>query len=72
MHTANNSCSINTPKPNNITAHLSETLTYLHRFASVQSESEALSASNTVGYTRTNVIGSRTSFVIASDRSSLH
>jgi len=31
-------------KPNNITAHLSETLTYLHRFTSVNSESEVLCA----------------------------
>jgi len=29
MHTANNSYSIKTPKPNNITAHLPQTLTYL-------------------------------------------
>jgi hypothetical protein len=29
-------------------------------------------AHNTVGYARTNVIGSRTSFVIASLRSSIH
>jgi len=35
VHTANNSYNINTTKPNNITAHLSETLTYLHRFASL-------------------------------------
>ena len=72
MHTANNSCIINNPKPNNITAHLSETLTYLHRFPYVHSESEVLSASNTVGYTRTKVTIPRTSFVIASDRSTIH
>jgi len=41
VHTANNSYGINTPKPNKITAHLSETHCYLHRFASVHSESEA-------------------------------
>jgi len=35
----NNSYTIYTPKPNKITAHLSEILTYLHRFASVHSES---------------------------------
>jgi hypothetical protein len=73
MHTANNSYGIiNTPKPNNLTTHLSETLTYLHRFTYVHSESEALSASNTVGYAGTNVICCRTSFVIAPYRSSVH
>jgi len=72
VYRAKNSYGITALKPNNITAHLSETLTYLHRFPYVHSESEALSASNTVGYTGTNVIGSRTSFVIASDGSTIH
>jgi hypothetical protein len=44
MHTGNNSYGIITPKPNNITVHLPETRTYLHRFAFVHSESETLSA----------------------------
>jgi len=44
MPTSNNSYGINTPKPNNITAHLSETLTYLQRFTSAHLESEAWSA----------------------------
>ena len=37
------------PKPNKITAHLLETLIYLHRLASVHSECEALCAWNTGG-----------------------
>jgi len=44
VHTENNSYGINTPKPKNRTSQLPETFYYLHRFVSVHSESEALSA----------------------------
>jgi hypothetical protein len=41
VHTENNSYSIHTPKSKNRTAHLTETLSYLHTFASVHSELHA-------------------------------